>query len=204
MIVENKPGAGGTIGADFVAKSPPDGYTLLLADVVGGDDLSVAVSQPAVRGEGSDPGRQRRDVRPDPDRARQLASSTRSPKSIAAEKATPGKLNMASPGSGSSNHLTLENFNAAAGTKIVHIPYKGAGPAITDLVGGQVDLTLASGAASKPLLDGGKVKALAVTSRQAQSACCRKCRRSPKRGSSASSRSRGRACSCRPARRATS
>jgi tripartite-type tricarboxylate transporter receptor subunit TctC len=71
---------------------------------------------------------------------------------------------MASPGSGSSNHLTLERFNASAGTKIVHIPYKGTGPAINDLVGGQVDLTLASGAASKPLLDGGKVKALAVTS----------------------------------------
>ena len=83
---------------------------------------------------------------------------------IAAEKATPGKLNMASPGSGSSNHLTLERFNAVAGTKIVHVPYKGTGPAINDLVGGQVDLTLASGAASKPLLDGGKVKAIAVTS----------------------------------------
>ena len=83
---------------------------------------------------------------------------------VAAEKAAPGKLNMASPGSGSSNHLTLEQFNAMAGTKIVHIPYKGTGPAINDLVGGQVDLTLASGAASKPLLDGGKVKAIAVTS----------------------------------------
>ena len=71
---------------------------------------------------------------------------------------------MASPGSGSSNHLTLEKFNAMAGTKLVHIPYKGTGPAINDLVGGQVDLTLASGAASKPLLDGGKVKAIAVTS----------------------------------------
>ena len=73
---------------------------------------------------------------------------------------------MASPGSGSSNHLTLENFNSVAGTKIVHIPYKGAGPAVNDVVGGQVDLTLASGAASKPLIDGGKVKALAVTSRK--------------------------------------
>ncbi len=71
---------------------------------------------------------------------------------------------MASPGSGSSNHLTLERLNAMAGTKIVHIPYKGTGPAINDVVGGQVDLTFASGSASKALLDGGKVKAIAVTS----------------------------------------
>jgi tripartite-type tricarboxylate transporter receptor subunit TctC len=81
---------------------------------------------------------------------------------IAYDKAQPGKLNMASPGTGSSNHLTLERINAAAGTKIVHIPYKGAGPAINDVIGGQVDMTLASGAASKPLLDqqGGRSRSL--------------------------------------------
>ena len=83
---------------------------------------------------------------------------------LAMEKAAPGRLNMASPGTGSSNHLTLEKFNSAAGTKVTHVPYKGAGPAVTAVVAGEVDLTLASGAASKPLLDTGKVKAIAVTS----------------------------------------
>ncbi len=163
VIVENKPGAGGTIGADYVAKSPPDGYTLLLADssVVmtfpwlypnlpyAAKDL-VPVANIATFGLIL--------IAPANSKFNTLAEV------VAADKATPGKLNMASPGSGSSNHLTLEKFNATAGTKLVHIPYKGTGPAINDLVGGQVDLTLASGAASKPLIDSGKVKALAVTS----------------------------------------
>ena len=163
VIVENKPGAGGTIGADLVAKSPPDGYTLLLADV------SVVMTFPSLY-----PALpyQAKDlipvaniatfglimIAPASSRFNSLADI------VAAEKAAPGKLNMASPGSGSSNHLTLERLNAIAGTKIVHIPYKGTGPAINDVVGGQVDLTFASGSASKALLDGGKVKAIAVTS----------------------------------------
>jgi tripartite-type tricarboxylate transporter receptor subunit TctC len=163
VVVENKPGAGGTIGADLVAKSPPDGYTLLLADV------SVVMTFPTLYPNLTYAAKDLVPVAniatfglillaPANSRFNSLAEI------VAADKATPGKLNMASPGSGSSNHLTLEKFNAAAGTKLVHIPYKGTGPAINDLVGGQVDLTLASGAASKALLDGGKVKALAVTS----------------------------------------
>jgi tripartite-type tricarboxylate transporter receptor subunit TctC len=163
LVVENKPGAGGTIGADLVAKSPPDGYTLLLADV------SVVMTFPNLYA--SLP-YQAKDlipvaniatfglimIAPANSRFNSLAEI------VAAEKTSPGKLNMASPGSGSSNHLTLEQLNSVAGTRIVHVPYKGTGPAINDLVGGQVDLTFASGAASKPLLDGGKVKAIAVTS----------------------------------------
>jgi tripartite-type tricarboxylate transporter receptor subunit TctC len=163
VVVENKPGAGGTIGADLVAKSPPDGYTLLLADV------SVVMTFPNLYA--SLP-YQAKDlipvaniatfglimIAPANSRFNSLAEI------VAAEKTSPGKLNMASPGSGSSNHLTLEQLNSVAGTRIVHVPYKGTGPAINDLVGGQVDLTFASGAASKPLLDGGKVKAIAVTS----------------------------------------
>jgi tripartite-type tricarboxylate transporter receptor subunit TctC len=163
VVVENKPGAGGTIGADLVAKSPPDGYTLLLAD------SSVVMTFPSLYPNLPYAAKDLVPVAniatfgliliaPANSKYNTLAEV------VAADKATPGKLNMASPGSGSSNHLTLEKFNAMAGTKLVHIPYKGTGPAINDLVGGQVDLTLASGAASKPLLDAGKVKALAVTS----------------------------------------
>jgi tripartite-type tricarboxylate transporter receptor subunit TctC len=163
VIVENKPGAGGTIGADLVAKSPPDGYTLLLAD------SSVVMTFPSLY---PNLPYAAKDLLPVANIATfgliLIAPANSKYNSlaeiVAADKATPGKLNMASPGSGSSNHLTLEKFNAAAGTKIVHIPYKGTGPALNDLVGGQVDLTLASGAASKPLIDGGKVKAIAVTS----------------------------------------
>jgi tripartite-type tricarboxylate transporter receptor subunit TctC len=163
VVVENKPGAGGTIGADLVAKSPPDGYTFLLADV------SVVMTFPNLY---PNLPYQAKDlipvaniatfglimIAPANSRFNSLAEI------VAAEKTSPGKLNMASPGSGSSNHLTLEQLNSVAGTRIVHVPYKGTGPAINDLVGGQVDLTFASGAASKPLLDGGKVKAIAVTS----------------------------------------
>lgn len=163
VIVENKPGAGGTIGADLVAKAPPDGYTLLLAD------SSVVMTFPALYPTLPYTAKDLAPVAniatfglilitPANSKFNSLAEV------VAADKATPGKLNMASPGSGSSNHLTLEKFNVLAGTKLAHIPYKGTGPAIADLVGGQVDLTLASGAAAKPLIDGGKVKALAVTS----------------------------------------
>ena len=163
VVVENKPGAGGTIGADLVAKAPPDGYTLLLAD------SSVVMTFPSLYPNLPYAAKDLVPVAniatfgliliaPANSKYNTLAEV------VAADKAAPGKLNMASPGSGSSNHLTLEKFNAMAGTKLVHIPYKGTGPAINDLVGGQVDLTLASGAASKPLLDAGKVKALAVTS----------------------------------------
>jgi tripartite-type tricarboxylate transporter receptor subunit TctC len=163
VIVENKPGAGGTIGADLVAKSPPDGYTLLLAD------SSVLMTFPTLY---PNLPYAYKDLIPVANIATfgliliapANAKFNTLAEVIASDKANPGKLNMASPGSGSSNHLTLEKFNAAAGTKIVHVPYKGTGPAINDLIGGQVELAFASGAASKPLLDGGKVKALAVTS----------------------------------------
>ena len=163
VIVENKAGAGGTIGADLVAKSAPDGYTMLLAD------SSVVMTFPSLY---PNLPYAAKDLLPVANIATfgliLIAPSNSKFNTIAdlvaADRAAPGKLNMASPGSGSSNHLTLEKFNSLAGTKLVHIPYKGTGPAIADLVGGQVDLTLASGAASKPLIEGGKVKAIAVTS----------------------------------------
>ena len=163
VVVDNRPGGLTVIGADLVAKSPPDGYTLLLAD------SSVVMTFPSLYPNLPYAAKDLVPVAniatfgliliaPASSKFNTLAEV------VAADKAAPGKLNMASPGSGSSNHLTLEKFNSMAGTKLVHIPYKGTGPAINDLVGGQVDLTLASGAASKPLIDAGKVKALAVTS----------------------------------------
>jgi len=163
VIVENKPGAGGTVGADLVAKSAPDGYTLLLAD------SSVVMTFPWLYPKLPYAPKDLVPVANIATFGLILIAPANSKYNtlteiVAADKAAPGKLNMASPGTGSSNHLTLEKFNAVAGTKLVHIPYKGTGPAINDLVGGQVDLTLASGAASKGLIDTGKVKAIAVTS----------------------------------------
>jgi tripartite-type tricarboxylate transporter receptor subunit TctC len=163
VVVDNRPGAAGTLGADIVAKSAPDGYTWLLGDI------SVVMTYPSLY---ATMPFQPKDLIPVANIATFgliMVTAAESPiKSlkdvVTIERATPGKLNMASPGSGSSNHLTLEKFNGVAGTKLVHVPYKGAGPAIAGVVGGQVELTLISGAAAKPLLDGNKVRAIAVTS----------------------------------------
>ncbi len=169
VIIENRAGAGGSIGAEFVAKSTADGYTLLVTDA------SAVTINPHVYPK---LGYAARDLSPVVNLATfslVLLVPVKSPirtvaDMVAADKAKPASLNGASPGAGSSPHLMLEMMNSLAGTKLVHVPYKGGGPAMTDLVGGQVDFSfsgLSTGAIS--MISGGKLKALAVTS-QARSA----------------------------------
>ncbi len=162
FIAENRPGASQMIGAQAAAKSPPDGYTLFFGSVT-----SLAINVSAQKNLPYDP---LRDFAPV-----SLAFSTplwlvvhptvpaRSVKElIALVKARPGKLTFASGGAGSSNHLAGELFKFLIGGDMVHVPYKGAGPAMIDVAGGHVDLMF-EGAAINYAKDG-KVRALAVTS----------------------------------------
>ena len=166
IVVENKPGAGGTIGADAVAKSAPDGYTLLMGS---NSTFSVAPSlypknpynpladfAPIVMIASApfvlvvNPGVAAKD-------AREL---------VALGKASPGKLTMSSAGTGSSNHLVGELFQEISGARFTHIPYKGSGQALTDLMGGQVNLHFDQITSAASHIQGGKLRALLVTAPQ--------------------------------------
>lgn len=139
VIVENKPGAGGNIGADFVAKSAPDGHTLLV-----GYNGPLAINVTLFEKMPYDP---LKDLAP-------ITLAVTSPQYLAVHpglgvnnvrefvakaKANPGKLSYASVAMGSASHLTMEMLKSAAHIDLTHVPYKGAGPAVTDLVGGQVN-----------------------------------------------------------------
>jgi tripartite-type tricarboxylate transporter receptor subunit TctC len=166
IIVDNRPGAGGTIGVELAAKAPADGYTLVLAsfgnilvgpslykrlpyDPVKDLDPVVLVSEPAglivvhpsvpVKGFGD---------------------------LISYAKANPGKLNYASAGNGTWNHLFAEQLKAITGIKINHVPYKGAGPAMNDVVGGHVQMMFAPFPSARTHLVNGRLRALAVTGKK--------------------------------------
>ena len=162
IVVENRGGAGGTIATRQVAKSPPDGYTLLIAT------SSLAINPSLYPNVGYDP---RKDFAP----IGLIASSANVvlvhpslqansvAELIALAKQTPGKLDFASTGSGSSVHLAAELFAIMAGIKLTHVPYRGSGPALNDLVGGHVTMMFATMPPSIGLARDGKVRALAVT-----------------------------------------
>ncbi|HWI13573.1 MAG TPA: tripartite tricarboxylate transporter substrate binding protein [Burkholderiales bacterium] len=163
VIVDNRPGAGGNIGAELAAKSPPDGYTLFM-----GTSGPLAINASLYPSLPFDPVK---DFAP----IIQTASApfvvivnpavpVRNMKElIALAKAKPGQLNYGSV-SGSASHLSTELFKLMAGVNIVHIPYKGAAPATTDVIAGQIQLSFASTPGSVPMVKAGKVKPLAVTS----------------------------------------
>jgi len=163
VVVENRAGAGGNIGADYVAKSAPDGYTLLMGTIASAISVSAYAKLPY---------QLTRDLAPISlvvSVPYVLATSPAIPAKSVGElielaRAQPGKLNYASSGNGSALHLASELFKARTGTDLVHIPYKGIAPAITDLVGGQVSVMFPSLDSALPHIRSGKIKALAVTS----------------------------------------
>lgn len=163
VVVDNRPGGSTVIGTDIVAKSAPDGHTLLVTPapftIVPGligklpydpqkdfEPIALINTTPLVIV--VNPGVPAKSVK----------------ELIALAKAKPGILNFGSSGSGGSNHLAGELFNAMAGTKIVHIPYKGNAPALADLVGGHVDIVFNGLTSAIALIKSGKLRALAVTS----------------------------------------
>jgi tripartite-type tricarboxylate transporter receptor subunit TctC len=165
-VVDNRPGATGAIGASLVKRAPADGYTVMVASIGvyavnpflqkglaynpqrDFDLLTVAVRAPNVLV------------------ARPNLPVNTVPEFVAYLKKNPGKVNFASSGNGSSDHLTAELFWQKSGTSGLHVPYKGGAPAITDLLGGQTDVSFVNINAALPYIKAGKLKALAVTGEQ--------------------------------------
>jgi len=164
FVIDNKPGASQKIGAEMVANSPADGYTLFLGSVT-----SLAINVHSQKKMSYDP---IRDFAP-------ISMAFFSPlylvvnptvpvtsvyELISLAKAQPGKLSFASIGQGGSIHLAGELFRSMAGLDMIHIPYKGSAPALTDVIGGQVSLMFDAGVSALPQVRAGKLRALAVTS----------------------------------------
>ncbi len=162
VIVDNKPGAGTVIGTDAVAKSVPDGYSLLVATFAHAVNPSLVPKLPFDTDKAFAPVVM---VARGPNvlvvRSESPLKSVKDLLELA--KAQPGKLTYASQGNGTSAHLAGEMFENMAQVKITHIPYRGAGPAMTDLLGGQVDMMFATAAAVGTHIASGKLRALAVT-----------------------------------------
>ena len=162
VVVENRPGAAGNVGTEFVAKSPPDGYTIL--------QLTVAQSISATLYEKLNYGLEK-DLIPVAMIALvpnvMIVNPSVPAKSVAEfvalARSRPGRINFASSGSGTSIHMSAEMFKMLTGVNIVHIPYKGSGPALADLMGGQVDVMFDNLTSSIGLIRSGKLRALAVT-----------------------------------------
>ncbi len=163
VVVENRAGAGNNIGTEAVIKSPPDGYTMLLVNPANGINATLYkdLTYNFIR-----------DIAP-------VAGLVRTPnvmvvtapfpaktvaEFIAHCKANPGKINMASSGAGTSVHLSGEHFKSMTGCDMLHVPYKGAGPALTDLMGGQVHVMFDNLPSSAGHIKSGRLRALAVTS----------------------------------------
>jgi len=162
MIVENRPGAGGTLGAALVAKAAPDGYTVILVSVGHAINATLYPKLPYDTVKEFAPVTLVATV---PNvLVVNSASKLGSVKDVvAAARAKPGTMNFDSAGSGSSTHLSGELFKTEAGIDIAHIPYKGTGEALTDVMAGRVDLMFAPTVSAMPFVRQGKLRALAVT-----------------------------------------
>jgi len=170
VVVDNRPGAGGNIGAELVAKSPPDGYTLLMGTVgTHAINPSLYAKMPYDHVKDFVPVILVAGV-PNVLVVNPSVPANSVQELIAYIKANPGKVNFASSGSGTSIHLSGELFKTMAGVSMTHVPYKGSTPALTDLMGGQVQLMFDNLPSSLPQIKAGKLRALAVTSAQRASA----------------------------------
>ena len=166
VVVENRPGAGGNLAAEVVAKSPPDGNTWLL-----GNNSILATNAALYSHLGYDPVKDFAPVALVAIQPNILVVNPAVPVSsvkelIALAKAKPGDLNYASSGSGAAAHLAGELFKAMTGVQMLHIPYKGAQPALTDVIAGQAQLMFATSASAIPYIKAGRLRALAVTGAQ--------------------------------------
>jgi tripartite-type tricarboxylate transporter receptor subunit TctC len=154
VIVENKPGASGQIGAELVANAPADGYTLMMSSTASLTDKNVGRFAPVTLVSASpyvivvNPRIPARNV----------------PELIAYAKANPGRLTFGSSGPGAASHLSAELFKSLAGVDMLHVPYKGTGQAVTDLLAGQIDVMFAPAQTVMQHVQAGRLKALAVTS----------------------------------------
>jgi len=164
VIVDNKAGAGTAIGAGAVAKAAPDGYTLLISSnttFTVNPALKIKLPYDAQK---SFEGIGLIGTSPLVLLANPTLPANNVKELVALAKSQPGKLAYGSFGSGTTSHLAGEMFKVVAGVDILHVPYKGSSPAMTDLIGGQVPLTFDTNVAALPMLQAGKVKAIAVTS----------------------------------------
>jgi len=164
FVIENRAGAGGNIGAEIVAKSAPDGYTILM-----GTPGTQAINQYVYRAMPYDTANDFAAVSLVALVANVLAVNPQVPAKdlkelVALAKAKPGTLNFATPGNGTTGHLSTELMKTMAGIDLTHVPYRGSGPALQDLLAGQVQMTIDNIPSALPHIQGGGLRALAVTS----------------------------------------
>jgi len=162
IVVDNKPGASGHLGAQQVAKAPGDGYTLLVGTI------GIHAAYASYRKLGYEPAKELQPVMILGESPNLVLVPAASPYRtfsdfLADAKANPGKINYASAGPGSSVHMVTALFELASGTRLNHVPYKGSGPALIDLMGGQVQVMFDNMSSGMPHVQSGKLRALAVT-----------------------------------------